>query len=96
MGVWDKMNTMMKRSFRHKDIRKMIARAVRPAMVSLLMLSGVVAAGAAVTDLPVTTVAGRKCYYYDVQPKESIYQVAQKLGVTRDDILQEIPALPTG
>jgi|GEM_PF-264616 len=51
---------------------------------------------AAVTDLPVTTVGGVKCYYYDVQPKESIYQVGQKLGLSRDLISEYNPSASDG
>lgn len=50
----------------------------------------------AVTELPVTTVKGVECYYYDVQPKESIYQVAHKLGVTREQITEHNPSASDG
>lgn len=49
-----------------------------------------------VTELPITTVKGEKCYYYDVQPKESIYQVAHKLGVTREQITEHNPSAADG
>lgn len=51
---------------------------------------------AAVTDLPFITVKGEKCYYYDVLPKESIYQVAHKLGITRDRLVQFNPSAADG
>ena len=50
----------------------------------------------AVTELPVTTVKGVKCYYYEVQPKESIYQVSHKLGVTREQITEHNPSAADG
>ncbi len=53
-------------------------------------------AEAAVTDLPFITVKGEKCYYYDVLPKESIYQVANKLGITRDRLVQFNPSAADG
>lgn len=53
-------------------------------------------ADAAVTDLPFITVKGEKCYYYDVLPKESIYQVALKLGITRDQLVQYNPSAADG
>ncbi|MDE6628209.1 MAG: LysM peptidoglycan-binding domain-containing protein [Muribaculaceae bacterium] len=74
----------------------MFGRTVAPVMASAVMMFAAADLLAAVTDLPVTTVGGRKCYYYDVQPKESIYQVAQKLGVSRDDILQGNPSAADG
>lgn len=51
---------------------------------------------AALTDLPVTDVKGQKCYYYDVQPRESIYGVSEKLGVTREAILKYNPSAADG
>lgn len=80
----------------NRNICKMIGRIVAPVMASALLVGGAADVLASVTDLPVTTVGGRKCYYYDVQPKESIYQVAQKLGVTRDDILEGNPSAADG
>lgn len=80
----------------NRRIRTIINRAVAPAIASAALMLAAADISAAVTDLPVTTVGGRRCYYYDVQPKESIYQVAQKLGVTRDDILQGNPSAADG
>lgn len=53
-------------------------------------------AGAALADLPKTQVKGRSCYYYDVQPRESIYGVSEKLGVTREAILRHNPSAADG
>lgn len=47
-------------------------------------------------DLPTTTVAGEPCYYYDVQPKETIYSVAEKLGITRSVIVKYNPSVADG
>ena len=52
--------------------------------------------GAALADLPKTQVKGRSCYYYDVQPRESIYGVSEKLGVTREAILRHNPSAADG
>ncbi len=52
--------------------------------------------GDAVSELPVTTVKGVKCYYYEVQPKESIYQVTNRLGVTREQITAYNPSAADG
>ncbi len=65
--------------------------------LSLLTLAACVASAiAAVSELPVTTVRGVKCYYYDVQPKESVYQVIHKLGVTREQITKHNPSAADG
>lgn len=47
-------------------------------------------------ELPTTNVAGVPCYYYDVQPKETIYSVAEALGITRTDIIKFNPAVADG
>jgi len=49
-----------------------------------------------VNELPVTSVRGVECFYYDVRPKESIYQVAHKLGVTREQITEHNPSAADG
>lgn len=68
--------------------------------VGALALAGVLAgsslAQAGVNDLPTTSVRGEKCYYYDVKTKESIYSVAQKLGITREAILKYNPSAADG
>ena len=51
---------------------------------------------AAVVDLPIITVKGQKCYYYDVLPKENIYQVTKKLGLTRDKLVEYNPSAADG
>ncbi|MDE5941997.1 MAG: LysM peptidoglycan-binding domain-containing protein [Muribaculaceae bacterium] len=56
---------------------------------ALPLLSGV-------TSLPVTEVKGIKNFYYDVQARESIYGVAEKLGVTREAILEHNPSAADG
>ncbi|MBD5224901.1 MAG: LysM peptidoglycan-binding domain-containing protein [Bacteroidales bacterium] len=53
-------------------------------------------ASAEVSDLPLISVKGQNCYYYDVQPKETIYQVAQRLGITRDRIIEFNPSAADG
>ena len=49
------------------------------------------AAGA--LDLPVKTVNGRPYYYYEVQPKDDIYTICERLGVTRNDIVRHNPSV---
>lgn len=69
--------------------------------VGVLALAGAIAGASAamagvVNTLPTTSVKGEKCYYYDVQTKESIYSVAQKLGITREAILKYNPSAADG
>lgn len=51
---------------------------------------------AAVEDLPITEVDGKKYYYYEVQPRETIYGLSNKLGLTRDDMLRYNPSIVDG
>ena len=47
-------------------------------------------------NLPQTTVGGRQLYYYDVSAGESIYDIAAKLGVTKDEIIRNNPDAADG
>ncbi len=70
---------------------------IRRVKVSVLALvAGISISLAAVNELPVTTARGVKCYYYDVQPKESIYQLTNKLGVSREQIVRLNPSAADG
>ncbi len=51
---------------------------------------------ASVADLPVKTVNGKKYHYYTVQPKESLYSLSHKLGISRDDIVKFNPDAADG
>lgn len=51
---------------------------------------------AAVIDLPTIEVKGELCYYYDVQPRETIYGLTTTLGVTREDIVRHNPSVSDG
>jgi len=52
--------------------------------------------GAIAIELPVKRINGTDYYYYTVQRNESLMDVAQKLGLTRDDILRTNPAASDG
>lgn len=75
-----------------KDIKR-LATAVTAFVAGAVAC---VCAFGAVTELPVATVKGVKCYYYEVQAKESIYQVSHKLGVTREQITEHNPSAADG
>lgn len=74
-----------------KNIQKRLAAVA----VALAFMSGC-CVWAAVNELPVTTVGGKRCFYYDVQPNESIYAVSNKLGVTRQQIVDFNPSVADG
>ena len=52
--------------------------------------------GQAQNNLPKTTVAGHEFYYYETRAGESIYDIAAKLGVTKDDIIKNNPDAADG
>lgn len=65
--------------------------------VSLCALMSVAASLlAAVEDLPVKVVNGKKYHYYTVQPKESVYSLSHKLGISRQDIVKYNPSAEDG
>ena len=47
-------------------------------------------------NLPVKTINGIEYYYYEVKPKESIYSLVRKIGVSRDDIMRCNPSAVDG
>lgn len=51
---------------------------------------------AAVDDLPITEVDGKRYHYYEVQPRETIYGLSNKLGMSREEMLRYNPSLVDG
>lgn len=47
-------------------------------------------------DLPTTLVNGKEYYYYDVQPKETIFSISKQLGLSREEIIHYNPAIEGG
>ncbi len=81
-----------------KDLMKLqtLNKLLLSAATAAAMLFTVPVTSAEVSDLPLISVKGEKCYYYDVQSKETIYQVAQKLGVSRERIIEFNPSAADG
>jgi LysM repeat protein len=48
------------------------------------------------TQLPVTTIGNHEFYYYDVANGENIYDIAAKIGVTKDEIIKNNPDVADG
>ena len=48
------------------------------------------------SNLPKTVIAGHEYYYYDTSAGESIYSIASKLGVTKDEIIKNNPDAADG
>ncbi len=57
---------------------------------------GALSLGAFAIELPIKRINGRDYYYYSVQRNESLMDISQKLGITRDDILRTNPAASDG
>lgn len=47
-------------------------------------------------DLPVTQVGGKDCYYYEVKPKETVYSLCKRFGVTREEFIEFNPSAADG
>lgn len=63
---------------------------------AFLLMASLPARATVVSELPVTSVGGKQCFYYDVKPKESIYSVANELGVSREQIVDYNPTAADG
>lgn len=48
------------------------------------------------STLPTTVLGGQSFYYYEIQAGESIYDIASKLGVTKDEIIRNNPSAADG
>ncbi len=48
------------------------------------------------SNLPKTTVGGHQFYYYEANAGESIYDIAAKIGVTKDEIIKNNPDAADG
>lgn len=68
------------------------------ATLILLLLSAASAltALASIQDLPITSRNGKAYYYYEVQPKETIYSLTHKLGISREEIIRHNPSVADG
>ena len=65
-------------------------------IISSAFLACVALMSQAQYNLPKTTVGGRSVYYYEVTAGESIYDIAAKLGVTKDEIIKNNPDAADG
>ena len=65
------------------------------ALIAAMLLS-VMAMNANVYELPVTVVDGKEYYYYEVQPKETLYSLSHKLQMSQDEMIKYNPSLAEG
>jgi len=70
-------------------------RVINLATVCVMLLVSL-SVRAQYTSLPKTTINGNEYYYYQTNTGESIYDIARKLGVTKDDIVRYNPDAANG
>lgn len=70
-------------------------KILRHAAVTLAAFAALSAA-AFTLDLPVETINGKDYYVYRVVPKETVYSITRKLGITRDQLIEANPAVADG
>lgn len=65
---------------------------------SLLILASAcaLAVSAFTLDLPTETINGTTYYVYRVAPKETVYSITRKLGITRDELISANPSVADG
>ena len=65
------------------------------AFIAVILLS-VLSINASVYKLPKTTIDGREYYYYEVQPKETIYSLSRALELSQSEMIKYNPTLADG
>lgn len=63
-------------------------------VLTLLLFTGIAQAQ---LSLPIKTISGKSFYYYEVKNnKESVYEIAHKMGVTKDQLIKYNPTAAEG
>ncbi|MDE5726222.1 MAG: LysM peptidoglycan-binding domain-containing protein, partial [Duncaniella sp.] len=68
----------------------------RVSISALLWALAAIASHADVKDLPVRKVNGKLYHYYEVPAKETVYSLCYKLGITKDQLVKDNPAVADG
>ncbi len=76
--------------------RYSLRRAARATVCALMLAASSLPLAAGLADLPTAKINGREMYYYEVSRGESIYGVAHKLGVDREELLRFNPSAADG
>lgn len=66
------------------------------AISAALLFVGTLYIFASVNDLPTVQKDGALYHYYEVQPKETIYSLSKKLGISKDEIIKYNPSVVSG
>lgn len=59
--------------------------------LAFMMICGALSAD--VNDLPTKTIDGETYHYYEVQPKETVYSLCRRFGISKDDLYRDNPAV---
>lgn len=65
-------------------------------LFSLVILGTITAAADNISDLPSKTIDGRKYYYYEVQPKETVFSITHKFSISPEKLMEFNPAVRDG
>ncbi|MCM1517692.1 MAG: LysM peptidoglycan-binding domain-containing protein [Pseudoflavonifractor sp.] len=71
----------------------MFRNILRYALTAAMLVA---ASQAGAIELPQKKINGRSYYYYMVQPKETIYSLCERLGLTKDEIIRYNPTVADG
>lgn len=66
------------------------------ALLALMSVISASAASSAINSLPVKTLSGHEYYYYEVLPKETLFSLSHKLGISQEMIVAFNPAVSDG
>lgn len=69
-----------------------LIHSIKRGLAAALLILAAYAPAIAI-DLPVTTVNGKDYYYYDVQPNETLFSLSQRLGISREEIINYNPGV---
>lgn len=66
------------------------------ALLTLMSVMSASAASSFLNSLPVKTLSGHEYYYYEVLPKETLFSLSHKLGISQEMIVAFNPAVADG
>lgn len=59
----------------------------------IALISAVLVSMADITELPVKIVDGKSYYYYEVQPKETVYSICRRLNISKEQLFEANPSV---
>lgn len=65
-------------------------------LAAFLLAMSHVGVSASVKDLPVREVNGRNYHYYEVAPKETVYSLCHRLGLSKEELVKSNPTVADG